>query len=343
MCNHRISVTERLNDILDRPEFRAHKQCIGCMGDDNRVQFGELSLYDIATTIGTWNAESMADGLNYLLDRSKEEEVFFDLWKEDERKKDSSKADTKLMAFTVKKKSRFVIICAGGGYGSVESIAEGFPTAKKVNELGYTAFVLKYRSGKHAMVPNPMDDLAQAVSFLQEHAARFNIIIEDYAVLGFSAGGHLAASIGLTSIGYQHYKLPKPASIILAYPVITMTNKSHTGSRQNLLGKKNIHNQELIHKYSIELNIDSDYPPAFIWQCDQDDTVPVENTQMLVKVLKENGVPCLYEVFQGTAHGWGVGNSTAAEGWIHRALDFWRESALSQLLNEDSDIRGINS
>jgi acetyl esterase/lipase len=74
------------------------------------------------------------------------------------------------------------------------------------------------------------------------------------------------------------------------------------------------------------LNITSSFPPSFVWQCNQDNIVPIENTEMLVKSLKEKGVPYAYEVFQSKAHGWGIGKGTEAEGWVDRAIDFWRDS-----------------
>lgn len=324
--SNNITENEKLSDILTRPELKEHKREINFVEDSDGVQFTDMSLQGIAKMVGTWNAESMAEGLSYLSKKSKWEDVFFDIWTEADIRQDSSKENTSLMAFTVKRKSKFVLICAGGGYASVASMVEGFPIAKRINELGYTAFVLKYRTGKHALAPNPLDDIAQAVRFILENAERFNIDTKDYAVAGFSAGGHLAASFGLEHIGYQHYGLPKPGTMILAYPVITMTDKTHWDSRKNLLGENNVHNQELINKYSIELNITSSYPPSFVWQCNQDNIVPIENTQMLVKRLKEENVPCAYEVFQSNAHGWGMGKGTDAEGWVDRAIDFWKDS-----------------
>jgi acetyl esterase/lipase len=324
--SNNIIAKEKLSSILDRPEFKEHRKDINFAEDSDGVQFGNMSLQEIAKMVGTWNAESMTEGMRYLSEKSKSGDVFFDLWTEADIIKDISKENTALMAFTVKKKSKFILICAGGGYASVASIVEGFPVAKRINELGYTAFVLKYRTGKHTLAPNPMDDIAQAVRFIRENAERFNIDIEDYAVAGFSAGGHLAASFGLDHTGYRHYDLPKPGTLILAYPVITMTDKTHSDSRKNLLGEKNVHNQKLINKYSIELNITSSFPPSFVWQCNQDNIVPIENTEMLVKSLKKKGVPYAYEVIQSKAHGWGIGKGTEAEGWVDRAIDFWRDS-----------------
>lgn len=200
---------------------------------------------------------------------------------------------------------------------------EAFPIAKRLNELGYCAFVLNYCTGKHASEPNPMDDVAQAVRFILQHAGEFNIDAEGYAVMGFSAGGHLAASFGTESLGYARYNLLKPGAVILAYPVVTMGGKTHADSRKNLLRKKNINNQELIKKYSIEQQVTLHYPPSYEWQFDQDDTVPIENTQMLTEVLKANGIPLAYETFNGTLHGCGLGQERKAEDWLDRAVDFW--------------------
>ena len=113
------------------------------------------------------------------------------------------------MDFSIPGKKRFVVICAGGGYGSCCTMIEGIPLTKRLNELGISAFVLYYRVGEKAHIPNPMDDLARAVSYILKRAEEFDVS-DEYGVMGFSAGGHLAATFGTEAIGYKKYGLPKP-------------------------------------------------------------------------------------------------------------------------------------
>lgn len=321
-----IKASDKLNSILKRPEFRAHKDALALMPGALGSIMGNLSMPTLSKLAGgAWNPESMAAGMNHLSKLCSERNCFYNVWSDEEIAVDKTKAEAKLIAFPLPKKSKFVLICPGGAYISVASIVEGFPVAKRLNELGYAAFVLKYRCGKHALAPNPIDDLAAALRFVMASAEQFNIDPEQYTVMGFSAGGHLAASFGTESLGYAHYLLPKPASMVLAYPVVTMGDKTHADSRKNLLGAKNTHNSSLIKKWSVEQQLTENYPPTFVWQCDHDNSVPVENSTMLTEQLRAKGVNVHYETFPSSAHGWGSADGTLAEGWIERAVDFMKE------------------
>ena len=276
----------------------------------NGRTFAELSLQEIPRLAPAWNLLSMVEGVESLVDKARNGRVFYDLTED---------AKAAFSAFSLKKKSKFVVICPGGGYSNVCSLAEGFPIARRLNQLGYAAFVLQYRTGKDARYPNPMDDLAQAVKFIISHAEDFQVKTDGYVVMGFSAGGHLAASFGTESLGYKYYNLPRPAAMILGYPVITMGEDAHEGSREMLFGKEQTDNQGLRECYSIERQITAEYPPTYIWQCEQDGVVPIENTRILARALQKHDIPYKYEVFPGDAHGWGLGTGTAAEGWLDRA------------------------
>ncbi len=281
--------------------------------------FRQLTLEEIARMAPDWKLAPMQAGLQFLADRMEKGKVFYDIW-DDERKN-----VTGLTAFPAEKKSRFVLICPGGGYLNVCSIAEGFPLAMEMNRLGYAAFVLQYRTAEYAQQPAPQEDAARAVQFIMEHADEFHVETDGYAVMGFSAGGHLAASWGTESLGWKKYGLPRPAAMMLGYPVITMGEKTHADSRARLLGEEHVRDEKLRNLYSVEQQITGKYPPSFIWQCAADATVPIENTRLLVRSLEEKNVPHVYEVFPGTSHGWGLGTGTAAEGWVERAVKFWEE------------------
>lgn len=90
------------------------------------------------------------------------------------------------------------------------------------------------------------------------------------------------------------------------------------------LGKENFDNKQMIRQYSAEQQVTAAYPPTFIWQCQRDNAVPIENTQMLVKSLEKNHIPHLYETFDSDAHGWGAGDATPAADWVKRAVSFWQ-------------------
>lgn len=274
-----------------------------------------------------WNPASICDGYNHLLEICREGfQVFYPLWTETDLQETPALRERFLIHFPVKKKTPFLILCAGGAYQGCASMIEGYPTCHQLNELGYHVFTLNYRAGVNATAPNPMDDLAFAVSYILEHADELNVERENYVIGGFSAGGHLAACFGTESLGWKHYGLPRPGAMFLAYPVITMGEKTHALSRDTLLGADAAQNPELLFRYSAEKQVTAQYPPTFLWQCAQDYEVPIENSQMMAEALSKHKVPHIYETFDSNAHGWGSGDGTLADGWVKRAVKFWQEN-----------------
>lgn len=223
------------------------------------------------------------------------------------------------------KKHPFAIICPGGGYGAVCSCIEGYPYAKKLNELGCSAFVLYYRVREKALYPAPQEDLARALHEILDHAEEWNLDIDNYSVWGSSAGGHLAASFGTDAMGYKKYNLPKPGALVLSYPVITMLEKTHADTRRNLLGQ-NI-GEEMMRLASVEHQVTHDYPPTFLWCGDADKTVDPCNCDLLKDALAQHGIPCRFLRYQGIDHGVGLGEGLACEGWLDEAVAFWQGDA----------------
>lgn len=222
------------------------------------------------------------------------------------------------------KKHPFALLVPGGGYEMICSFIEGGPIAKRLNAMGVSVFILYYRVKSKARFPAPQDDLARAVREILMNADRYMVETERYSVWGASAGGHLAASFGTESLGWKKYNLPKPGATVLIYPVISMENGiTHPGSRKALLGTSP--SPELVRAVSVDLQVTADYPPTYIWCGDADQTVSPENTKRMADALEAADVPYLCEVFPGAGHGIGPGTGTSAEGWINRAVDFWRE------------------
>lgn len=221
------------------------------------------------------------------------------------------------------KKHPVAIICSGGGYRRVCSFVEGHPYAKRLNKLGYHAFVVYYRVREKAVFPNPQDDLARAVREIHDHEEEWNLDLNGYSVWGSSAGGHLAASFGTDSMGYAKYDLPKPGALILVYPVVTMGEKTHASSRNYLIGPYAA--QDYIDLTSIEKQITENYPPTFLWWGDQDKTVDPVNSRMLQSQLEKYKIPCLCQEYQNVGHGVGVTKGLSCEGWFEDAVAFWKE------------------
>ncbi len=226
------------------------------------------------------------------------------------------------------KRHPFAVICPGGGYGAVCSFAEGTPFAEELNKLGYHAFVVYYRVKGKARYPHPQEDLQRAVEEIFAHAEEWRLDTECWSIWGSSAGGHLVASYCTEKRG-----TPKPSALVLVYPVITMGEYTHKGSRDNLLGKNA--SEDMIEKLSVEKQVNSDYPPTFIWYGTADDTVAPLNTKMLADALKGFSVPCKVEEYEGIGHGAGLAKGTVAEGWFKNAVDFWENQRENKLLQEN--------
>lgn len=213
------------------------------------------------------------------------------------------------------------IICPGGGYRRVCSFVEGHPFANRLNKFGYHAIVVYYRVREKAIFPNPQDDLAWAVREIHSHENDWMLNLKGYSLWGASAGAHLAASFGTESIGWEKYSLPKPGALILCYPVVTMGEKTHIGSRNFLLGSNP--SQELIELTSIENQVTAQYPPTFLWWGDRDETVDPINSKLLIEQLKKHHIPCQWREYQNVGHGVGIVKGLPCEGWFEDAVDFW--------------------
>ena len=214
-----------------------------------------------------------------------------------------------------------VIVFPGGGYTILASGHEGIDVAKFFNSIGVNAMVVKYR------IPNekaqkdktiaPLQDAQQAILLAKTNAGSWGIDETKIGILGFSAGGHLAASL---SSHYNDVKIDNPAKIslrpdfqILIYPVITMKDFGHSGSTENLIGKNP--SEEQIKYYSNELNVDKKTPPAFIVHAINDDAVPVQNAHVYDSAVKANKVASTLYLFEKGGHGFGMKNPTATEQW----------------------------
>ena len=132
------------------------------------------------------------------------------------------------------KNAPVVIVAPGGGYRMVASFIEGIPVAEYFQGKGFNAFVLRYHVKAKARFPSPTEDIAHALKEVQE---KYDLSLNNYALCGFSAGGHMCALFGTKEYGYGKYNFPKPNTLILAYPVITLEKgKTHLGTRKWFAG-----------------------------------------------------------------------------------------------------------
>ena len=210
-----------------------------------------------------------------------------------------------------------ILVVPGGGYGYC-SEREGEPVARCFHEAGYQTFVLTYTTNLLFLDPlmdQPLKDIARAVRILRSKAEEFHLIKDRLFVCGFSAGGHLTASLGnyWNTVSDPEYEgiSCRPDAMLLCYPVITSGEYTHQHSMEALLG--NNPSQELLQHWSMECHVNSDTPPSFVFQTAGDESVPVENSFLMAKALKQAGIPFSYHVFTTGGHGLSISTEELIE------------------------------
>lgn len=206
-----------------------------------------------------------------------------------------------------------VVVCPGGGYGTLCEQGEGADVARWFNARSVAAFVLRYRHGEKHRYPEPIDDGRRAIRYARYHAEKFSLAADRIGVMGFSAGGHLASVVSThLQAGQADAADPVqrcsaiPSFTILAYPLITLVGEAaHVGSRDNLFGPGA--DAAMWEKLSSDRHVNAQTPPAFIYHTDQDKTVPAENPVNYYLALRRHGVPAELHVFRAGAHGTWLG------------------------------------
>ncbi len=219
-----------------------------------------------------------------------------------------------------------LLICPGGGYGGLMLSYEGHDIAAWLNARGVAGFVLKYRVAPNRH-PAPWDDARRAMRIIRSRAAEWKLDVARIGVIGFSAGGHLASTLG------THFDAGNPAAedlverqscrpdfLVLVYPVISMGTKGHSGSRKNLLGATP--SEADLDFLSSEKQVTERTPPAFLVHSKTDRVVPLEHSQLFHEALKSKGVASeLLELPTGE-HGLGCGVGPLWKQWQDRCLEW---------------------
>ena len=233
---------------------------------------------------------------------------------------------------TAKPNGTAVIICPGGGYGILAFDHEGTDVAKVLNEWGVSVFVLKYRLPSNSSMFDrsigPLQDLQRAIQMLRQDAQKWNINPKKIGIMGFSAGGHLAATAGThfnkSFIDNKEQINLRPDFMILIYPVISLTEAlTHHGSRDALLGKTP--SLEQIKEYSNELQVSKETPSCFLVHCNDDKVVKVQNSLSFYEVLQNNKISSVLHIYEKGGHGFGMYNRSIKNEWMDK-LEDWLSS-----------------
>lgn len=229
-----------------------------------------------------------------------------------------------------------MLIFPGGGYGILAYDWEGTDIAKFLNSKGIAGIVVKYRLPSDKSQTEkwnvPLIDAQRALRLVRSKAKDFNIETSKIGVIGFSAGGHLASTLGTHSnektydpVDDADTQSARPDFMALIYPVITFTKSTkHSGSQKNLLGENP--SQEMLTHFSNELQVTVETPPTLLVHATDDDGVPVENSLMFFQALKYNGVSATMHVYPKGGHGFSLARKDPhLRGWTERLFE-WMES-----------------
>ena len=235
-------------------------------------------------------------------------------------------------------KNTAVIIYPGGAYSHLSHQDEGDKVAKWLQSIGISAFVLKYRLPSDVIMKNktigPLQDAQEAIRTLRRNADEWNLDASKIGIMGFSAGGHLAATLS-THYNDKVYESKdntsaRPDFSILIYPVISMEDGiTHAGSKENLLGK--IASSEMIAKYSNEKQVNESTPKAFLVHATDDKAVPAENSINYYLALKQNKVPVEMHLYENGGHGFGLGIVGTNKYWTNACEKWLAENDLIKI------------
>ncbi len=225
-----------------------------------------------------------------------------------------------------------VIVAPGGGYVMLAANHEGRQLANWFNAMGVAAFVLTYRLGPKYHHPIELGDAQRAIRMVRAHAKEFDVLPNRVGIMGFSAGGHLAATTA------THFDAgnagaedaidrvsSRPDFVILGYPVISFTATwTHGGSAKSLLGEKP--DPKLLEELSNELHVTAQTPPTFLISTNEDTAVPAENSVAFYLALRKAGVPAELHIFEKGPHGVGMDLGDPVLGKWPELLANWMRS-----------------
>ena len=286
------TLNTKVMEVINDPVFEDYGRLLFPV---DQIIDEDLELKDVERIL-TWynnvNPDRTVEIVNFLKERaSSGEQIFYDIYTEEEKARDPDKENTGLFFFQGEPGEKFAIVNAGGGFAYVAAMHDSFPQAMELSEKGYNAFALIYRPGAETAC----EDLARAIAFIHEHGEELQVDVSDYSLWGGSAGARMAAwlgSYGTVAFGEEAY--PTPAAVIMQYT-----------------GLSEVTGQE---------------PPTYACVGTSDGIAPYQTVENYIKRIQANGTNAKIQVFDGLRHGFGLGEGTVAEGWIDEAVRFWEEN-----------------
>lgn len=275
--------------------------------------------------VGTSMADDCAAAMNYLIGCYEVgQQVTYPVYTEAEIAEQPTRKDVELYYFPAETPgTKYVLVMSGNVLNKTSNLSEGYATAWRLHKKGYAVFVLRYRVFQEAKDNAPVDDLGRAVQYITAHAAEFGVRAENYALLGYSSGGHLAGIFGSEAHGYRNYGVPRPGALILGYPINDFFE--YKPVYHLMMDPHTLHSR--YYEWTISGCITDGYPPVFHWYGMDDYVFPLlwypAQRPALNKALQQHGIPYQEKVYRRATHGVGTGAGTDAEGWLDAAVAFW--------------------
>lgn len=279
----------KVRDVISQPVFEGYGRLIFPV---DRPISDDMTLEDVGDIL-IWyhdiNPDKTVEIVNCLGEQAaKGNQVFYDIYTEEEKAADPWKEDTGLFLFRGEPGGRVAFCNAGGGFAYVGAMQDSFPHALELSKKGYNAFALIYRPNAQTAC----EDLARAIAFVHEHAEELQVDVSDYSLWGGSAGARMAAwlgTYGTQSFGEEEY--PRPAAVIMQYT-----------------GLSEVRGTE---------------PPTYNCVGTRDGIASYRTMEDRINRIRQQGTDAEIEIFEGLPHGFGLGEGTVAEGWIDNAVAFW--------------------
>lgn len=289
-----LRLEDRLGDLVSHPAFQGFShRLLPWDGRDYDLAMPLKNMEQLLPYHSHVEPSVVVAALNRMVDdTSVGHTVLYDFYTDTQRQAQPALKNTGLFFFRGKPGAPFAVITPGGGFSYVGSVHEGFPHAEAISRCGLNAFVLKYRTGEGGRTAT--EDLAAAVAYIVENADALQVGTEGYSLWGSSAGARMAAAIG--SHGTARFGAPtltKPSVVVMAY----------TGHSE----------------------ITASEPATFVVVGDRDGISPPTAMEARVAALRRIGTRVEYHKYPHLGHGFGTGQGTSAQGWIDRAVRFWKE------------------
>ena len=278
----------------------------------------------------SWAAsEDAAEGMNLVIENyNKGVQVTWQVYTPEEIEADPALGMVQLFYFPAKtENAKYVVVVPGNGGNTTAELNEGASIANQLHDLGYAVFVLRYRSFLNASDNAPLYDIANAVKYLTKNAEQFGVQRENYALMGFSSGGHIVGLIGSGNerFGYKAFGIPQPAALLLGYPINDFYEVKplyHIAIDPLMISWR-------YYWTNISDVVNKNYTPTFFWYGKNDYYMECMNYEkqgpLLEKTLKESGATYQCVVYEDAPHAIGPGRHTDADGWIKLATEFWEE------------------